>query len=164
MDIDVSFQFSNKINLNEYDEEAKPKNLGDEMANINVLDLITIGEHNKAYKLWKGFVVLNSLVSSYFYAYMSAFYSPKPENNLFKVMLFFEIVFFAQIILKFFEEFTKDGQTIPTKDLGEIARKYLKDQFIYDLIPLIPFPYLLPLGGKEGHLYFIKVIRLVNGF
>lgn len=33
-----------------------------------------------------------------------------------------------------------------------------------DLIPLIPFPHFLPLGGKESHLYYIKIMRLVKAF
>lgn len=134
-----------------YDDEAKPKNLKnleEEISNINILELITISDSNKYYKAWKGFVVLHSLVSSYFYAYMAAFNSPKPEDDLFKVMLYFEFIFVCEIIFKFFEEFTKDGQTIPTRSLAEIANRYLKGQFIYDFIPMIPLPYLLPfLGG-----------------
>jgi hypothetical protein len=59
------------------------------------MDLITIGEDNKLYKIWKFFVVLNSLISSYFYAYMAAFHKPSPDEDLFKVMVFFEFVFFC---------------------------------------------------------------------
>jgi hypothetical protein len=133
--------------MSEYDEDKKPKNLEEEISKINILELITISDSNKSYKAWKGFVVLHSLVSSYFYAYMAAFKSPTPDHHLFKVMLYFEFIFFCEIVFKFFEEFTKDGQTIPTRSLYEIGMKYLKGQFIYDFIPLIPFPYLLPLNG-----------------
>ena len=90
------------------------------------MELIIISGSNKYYKAWTGFVVLHSLLSSYFYAYMAAFYEPQPEDDLFKLMVYFEFIFFCSIILKFFEEFTKDGQTIPTRDLAEIANRYLK--------------------------------------
>ena len=76
MDVDMSYQFSNKVDLDMYDDQAKPKNLEDEISDINILELITISDSNKYYKAWKGFVVLHSLVSSYFYAYMAAFESP----------------------------------------------------------------------------------------
>ena len=35
-------------------------------------------------------------------------------------------------------------------------------EFLSDLIPLIPFPLILPLQGKEQHFYFIKVMRLLK--
>ena len=104
--------------MTEYDEDKKPKNLEEEISKINILELITISDSNKSYKAWKGFVVLHSLVSSYFYAYMAAFKSPTPDHHLFKVMLYFEFIFFCEIVFKFFEEFTKDGQTIPTRSLS----------------------------------------------
>lgn len=96
------------------------------MQNINLLELIIISQDNKAYKLWKFFVVLHSLVSSYFYAYMAAFHKPLPGSDLFNLMVYFEFIFFCQIVFKFLEEFTKDGQTTPTRDLTEISTKYLK--------------------------------------
>ena len=41
--------------------------------------------------------------------------------------------------------------------------RYLKSQFIMDLIPLIPIPSLLSLPQSlERHFYFIKIIRLAK--
>jgi hypothetical protein len=40
----------------------------------------------------------------------------------------------------------------------------MRSDFIFDFIPLIPFPYILNLQGKEVHLFVIKIMRLVNGF
>lgn len=37
-------------------------------------------------------------------------------------------------------------------------------EFIVDFIPLIPFPYILPMGGEQSHFYFIKIMRLLKTF
>lgn len=71
-------------------------------------------------------------------------------------------VFILSIVFKFRLTYVNDGETIPTRDVGLIATKYLKNEFVLDLIPMIPFEHLLDLGGKEKHLYFIKIIRLYN--
>ena len=64
---------------------------------------------------------------------------------------------------KFLKSFTKDGEIIPTIDLGEIASRYLKGQFIFDFVPLIPISSFFEFHG-DNHFYFIKCIRVVNGF
>lgn len=79
-------------------------------------------------------------------------------------MLIFESVFLIDIALKFLVSFTKDGETIPTKDLSKIAQRYLRKGFIFDFIPLIPFPLFLDLDHREAHFYIIKCIRIINGF
>jgi hypothetical protein len=33
-----------------------------------------------------------------------------------------------------------------------------------DIIPIIPYVEFIDIGGREKHLYFIKVLRLVTGF
>ena len=114
--------------------------------------------------MWKFIDVIACLISSYFYAYLGAFHNPNPEDNLFGVMVFFETIFFISIVCKFFVEFKKDGQTIPIRNLGEIANRYLRTTFMMDFIPLIPIPIIINLNGYEGHFYAVKVIRVVNGF
>ena len=65
---------------------------------------------------------------------------------------------------KFLLEFTKDGQIVPIRDLKQIAERYIRRDFIFDLIPLIPFPLILSLKkGRESHLYFIKCVRVIRG-
>ena len=95
---------------------------------------------------------------------MAAFVAPKFGEKNFTIMLIFESVFLVSMGLKFFREFTKDGQTLPTKDLKQIAERYLKTDFIYDLIPLIPFPLIMDFDGRESHLYLVKCTRMINGF
>ena len=47
----------------------------------------------------------------------------------------------------------------------KIAERYLKSEFIFDFIPLIPFPLILKLSnGREYHFYIIKCVRVITGF
>ena len=114
------------------------------------------------------FLVLNvvcCLVSSYFYAYIAAFHVPKFGDPLFTVMLCFESVFLIKMITRFFVSFTKDGQTIPTRDLNQIAKRYVKSiDFFFDAITIFPFSFILDLNGIENHLFVIKCIRVGIGF
>lgn len=66
------------------------------------------------------------------------------------------------LIFKFFVEFEVDGQVVPVRDLSLIAQNYLKGNFIFDFIPLIPFQLLLS-GRYSQLLYFLKYIRIFIG-
>lgn len=123
-----------------------------------------ISQDNRLYNLWKGFSILCSLFSSYFYGYIAAFRYPVFGDQNFTVMLSFEFVFLCSIGFKFLCEFTQDGATTPTRDLKMIADKYIRSEFILDLIPLIPIQLMLDFDGRESHLYIIKCIRMINGF
>ena len=124
-----------------------------------------ICENNRLYKLWRGISTICCLLSSYYYGYMAAFEAPSWGERNFTIMLVFEFIFFLSIKFKFLREFTKEGQTVPTRDMKQIAERYIRDDFIYDLIPIIPFPLILELdGGRQSHMYIIKCMRVVNGF
>ena len=76
---------------------------------------------------------------------MAAFAAPSFGERNFTIMLAFETIFALSMGFKFLKEFTKPGQPTPTRDLAKIAERYLKSDFIYDFIPLIPFPHILNL-------------------
>ena len=80
-------------------------------------------------------------------------------------MLAFEFVFIVSMALKFLCEFTKDGAHTATRDLKKIAERYLRSDFILDLIPLISLPQILDLPyDRASHFYIVKCIRLFNSF
>jgi hypothetical protein len=57
-----------------------------------------------------------------------------------------------------------DGETEPVSDLSRISKRYLKNGFLSDLIPLIPLPYLMGTNNIYGRLlYLLKLIRLKRG-
>jgi hypothetical protein len=138
---------------------------GEILANQGAGAWYIISQDNKLYYLWRGFNILCCLLSSYYYAYMAAFVAPKWGERNFFIMLGFEFIFLMSMGFKFLCEFVKDGAVTPTRDLKQIAERYLRGDFISDLIPLIPFPLILTLEkGRQSHFYIIKCIRLFNGF
>ena len=53
-----------------------------------------------------------------------------------------EGIFALDMILCFLKEFTPSHTTIPTSDFQSIFAHYFVNQWIFDLIPLIPLQFL----------------------
>ena len=49
-----------------------------------------------------------------------------------------EIFFLVAMIIEFITDYTEEGDEVPTKDLHKIVKRYLKNGFILDFIPLFP--------------------------
>jgi hypothetical protein len=68
------------------------------------------------------------------------------------------------MLTNFTTEFYQDGQTQPVRDLSRISTRYLKNGFIYDLIPLLPLPFIAGPMTRVGKLiYLLKLFRLQRG-
>ena len=127
------------------------------------VDLIVIDYDSKFRTFWKILETWCQLTSSYLYAYMAAFENIH-DGVLFHINLGFEVIFFLSMCFKFLYEHKKaDSSKGTERDLSKIAMIYLKGEFMFDLIPLLPFVHL-PLNGYERLFYLIKIMRLVNGF
>jgi len=61
--------------------------------------------------------------------------------------------------LKFITDFIPDGETEPTKDLKQIAKRYLHRGFLIDFITVLP----LSLMFEIKILYLLKTLRIFNG-
>jgi len=73
-------------------------------------------------------------------------------------------MFAVSIILRFFVDYYEEGKQFPVRDFAAIAINYLKTDFIYDFIPLIPLQELPLPRDYARFFYIIKVMRLFNGF
>ena len=75
------------------------------------------------------------------YVYFAAFrlrQTPQSFNEIMMISYFVESIFFLDLLMNFFKEFTPSHTTVPTSDFQNIVAYYLQNQFIFDLIPLIP--------------------------
>ena len=59
-----------------------------------------------------------------------------------QLTLTFEVIFAFSILTKFLTDYKPDGETEHVKSLSKITQKYLHGDFIFDLIPLIPLPFI----------------------
>ena len=89
------------------------------------------------------------------------------QNNLNSIVIWsyvFESLFFIHMILQFFKEIKLGYTSKPIRRVHLIAKHYLKNEFIWDLIPLIPLQ-LIKLKNNRVRLFFlIKIYRLKKGF
>ena len=68
------------------------------------------------------------------------------------------------MILKFFADFTVEGELAPTRNFNKIAINYLKGYFCLDAIALFPFQ-LIHMENHQSDLFYItKYIRIYQGF
>ena len=79
------------------------------------------------------------------------------------VMLTIESIFFLDMILMFFKEFTPSNTTKRTSDFASIVNHYLFNGFIRDAIPLIPLQLLEYKRSRERLFYLIKSVRVFQG-
>ena len=84
------------------------------------------------------FVTICCVISSYLYAFIAAFENPNVGETLFNVTIFFETVFLVSLCVQFLVSYKPEGEERKIKDLTMISLRYLKGQFLYDFIPLIP--------------------------
>lgn len=65
--------------------------------------------------------------------------------------------------MNFMKEFTRDGETRPVQDHGEIAVTYMSSgAFIFDVVTLVPLAWALQ-GIHLGKVtYYLKVIRFLK--
>jgi len=78
----------------------------------------------------------------------------------------FESLFLMMMLCNFVTDFTRDGEHVAVSDIEEISVHYLQGDFLYDIIPLIPFNFFLDNSQfKFYRLFFcIKVLRVKTGF
>lgn len=107
--------------------------------------------------------MISCLTSSYFYAYVAAFYHPD-EYWWSDAELIYEIIFVVDMGVNFITEYVEIGCHTPVRDLGKIALRYVKGYFLLDLIPLLPTPHMNfeIRNFSSRHFYILKILRIIQ--
>lgn len=115
--------------------------------------------------LWQTFCIITCIVSSFYYAYIAAFYQNIDEGVKFHIRYGFEIVFLIDMISQFFTSFTSSNKTgkFSIREFSLILDHYIKGSFVKDLIPLLPLQYLSIPDNKQDLFLLIKIFRLTKG-
>ena len=109
------------------------------------------------------FDIICCLVSSYVYCWFIAFTVSHAETEFTEFQILMETVFFFIMVSKFLTDFIPDGEVEPTKDLTIIAKNYLKNGFLIDLIPIIPASFLVSSKVNKRLAFIIKLVRIISG-
>ena len=81
------------------------------------------------------------------------------------ITIAFECIFGIIILKNFITAYTPDGEIVPVKDIWKIYDRYLKSEFLIDLVPTIPMTFILDMSVlKYGRIfYLVKIVRLAKG-
>ena len=74
-----------------------------------------------------------------------------------------EIFFFFETLSGFFIEYQPNNSIYSVRKIKKIADRYLKTEFIYDLLPLIPYRFIFSFDNSR-FFYLIKVVRILQFF
>ena len=123
-------------------------------------DLVIIRQSSRMYQAERFLISVVSIFQSYYYMVVIAFEHTTDSSSYWK-QNFLEVIFIIDLVMNFFVEYTpvKTGQHNIRK-FSLIAQNYLKGQFLFDVIPIIPF-HLISLPYNSARLlYLIKMIRI----
>ena len=79
------------------------------------------------------------------------------------MMYGFEGTFLLHAVLQFFTEYYDEIKNIKYRKLIPIMQRYIKEDLIYDAIPLLPFQFMTLERKREQLFYLIKFVRLFKG-
>jgi hypothetical protein len=81
------------------------------------------------------------------------------DDTIFWLELLNESFFLMDIIFCFFEQYHEEESYVLVCEFKKIAKHYLKNNFIFDLLAWIPFEYIFP-SSKARLWRILKILRM----
>lgn len=184
MDIERGFIFRNqmtqKIKATSYSQAEYNQKEESKKSKLDIWDCVLISE-SSPFSIFLNYIdIIICIFSSYFYAYLGAFYKVQELENLDEVsvvdlrheakveavLMALDIYFGLDMVKCFLTDYTPIGEGKPVRNLVKIALNYLKNGFLRDFIMWIPIFRLIRLlvGEKARLILFIKCLRIIKGF
>ena len=125
------------------------------------LTMMVIRQNSGFSFVWNNLYVIACLITSYMYVWIAAYGHFSITHQ---IELGFEIFFLLHVLKNCFTEYTPEGETNSVRHIASIISRYFHNDFIYHLIPLIPFTILLhEVDPRVKLFYLIKIVRLNDG-
>ncbi|KAK8551040.1 hypothetical protein V6N13_119533 [Hibiscus sabdariffa] len=135
------------------------KNLSRQSVFGGIKDGLPIHPDNRWYRTWTKFILIWALYSSFFTPLEFGFFRGLPEN-LFILDIAGQIAFLVDIVLHFFLAY-RDPQTYRmVYKSTSIAIRYLKSNFIIDLLGCMPWDLIYKACGRKEEVRYLLWIRL----
>ena len=150
------------IHCNQFEYEKEKAN---DHREFDLMKMIIINHESNFIVIWKLLDIFFCLVSSWIYMWLTVFSIEGVDTRFLEYYShYIELFFLITIILGFITDFKKPGEHVAEKKLSVISKRYLKQDFLLDFIPIIPIPdILISISIEHKVSYFIKVIRFHKG-
>lgn len=155
--------FDTMYHLHQGKLKRKEMHMLEQDDSVRVRAKYTLRQDTVCFKIWNILKLIVCLVTTLQYPYYSVNGFPEIYTSQFWQLMMLEAVFGLDILLRFFlQELDEDGkqQDLP---LEEVASNYLKNQFVIDLIAIIPFGAIFSsFDERLAFLWLIKAIRITD--
>ena len=137
----------------------------EEDVNLKLGDMIIVRRTGCFYTIFGLIQSIMCILSSYWYSWISCFGNHYDPHTFWISTLIFETFFAVAMIVEFITDYTDEGNEAPTRDFHKIAKRYLKDGFVLDFIPLFPLQSILDAGNFRIKIFYLpKCLRFISGF
>ncbi|WVZ21948.1 hypothetical protein V8G54_000492 [Vigna mungo] len=122
-----------------------------------------IHPHNRWYLLWKHFILIWAIYSSFFTPMEFGFFRGLP-NNIFLLDIAGQLVFLMDMVVQFlvgYHELHSNSLSLIV-DHYQIATRYLKSRFIFDLLACLPWDFIYKRTNNNELLRSLLWIRLAR--
>lgn len=163
---EADFEHRQKKILNLNEDEDEKTNKFDKFCNpSNMIQCIIIDHTSFGAQCWKKFIDYLSLVSSFSYATYAAF--RQTSKNMKMYIGIVELFYLLDMILTFITDYPRtssSNQKVHVKDINKIFWRYIKGDFIKNLVALIPFWLISMPNHAEAVFFMLKLFgRLERG-
>jgi hypothetical protein len=132
---------------------------------FEIWQLLVISESGKFNIVWRYIDIVMCIVTSYYYAYLGAFYVIGDDSHN-TALWVLDVFYSISMIISFLTDFTPLGETMPVRNIKKIALCYLKgekeDLFYLDFTTWVPIRLLVNEHPNWRFVFFIKCIRIVK--
>ncbi|KAK7358107.1 hypothetical protein VNO77_00028 [Canavalia gladiata] len=118
-----------------------------------------IHPHNRWYLLWKHFILIWAVYSSFFTPMEFGFFRGLPEK-IFLLDIAGQLVFFIDIFVRFWVGYHDVHSNLLVLNHYQIAIRYLKSRFILDFLGCFPWDYIYKATGRKEAVRYMLWIRL----
>lgn len=124
------------------------------------LNKLTFSPDARPKQVFNFFAMTLAIYSTFSATYIAAFGFPTKKSYVVLTNLV-DLVFWIEIVLNFFQQYKDEVEYKPVKDVRMISYRYLKTNFIVDLIATIPFRYL-KLTKNHMILDLFQLLKLLR--
>ncbi|KAF7813477.1 potassium channel SKOR-like [Senna tora] len=111
------------------------------------------------YTVWKHFILIWAVYSSFFTPMEFGFFRGLPEE-IFLLDIAGQLAFLVDIIVRFFVAYRDTHSYCMVYNRNQIAMRYLKSRFLVDFLSCLPWDYIYKATGRKEPVRYLLWIRL----